>query len=95
LKKHFRVFHILDSWIDIPPGKKELKQLQLILLKHFEDAAFVEGRIAINVAQVPRQPNGNDCGCFMIYFAKMFLRDPEATMALIKVILYTFSSVLN
>lgn len=35
--------------------------------------------------QVPCQPNGNDCGCFLIYFAKKFFSNPAETMAIIKV----------
>jgi Ulp1 family protease len=37
------------------------------------------------MTQVPRQQNTKDCACFMIYFAKKFFNNPEATMALIKV----------
>jgi hypothetical protein len=41
----------LDSLHDVLVHKKEGNRLQKILLKHFEDAAFVEGRIATNLAQ--------------------------------------------
>jgi len=34
---------------------------------------------------VPLQTNSNDCGCFLIYFAKKFFSNPEATMTLIRV----------
>ena len=38
------------------------------------------------MSQVPFQTNGKDCGCFLIYFARKFLSDPDATMAIIKVV---------
>jgi hypothetical protein len=38
------------------------------------------------IAQVPHQLNSKDCGCFAIYFARKFFSNPDATMALIKVI---------
>jgi hypothetical protein len=41
----------LDSLQDDLVEKKEGNRLQKILLKHFEDAAFVEGRITTNLAQ--------------------------------------------
>lgn len=37
------------------------------------------------ISQVPRQANSNDCGCFVIHFARTFLLDPNSTMELIKV----------
>jgi len=45
------VFHVLDSLQDDVDAKKEGKRLQNILLKHFEDAAFKEGRITTNFAK--------------------------------------------
>lgn len=38
------------------------------------------------IAQVPQQPNKNDCACFTIYFAQKFMHNPEDTMSLIKVV---------
>ena len=38
------------------------------------------------MSQVPFQTNGKDCGCFLIYFARKFLSDPDATIAIIKVV---------
>lgn len=35
--------------------------------------------------QVPVQANSKDCGCFTIFYAQKFFKDPEATMSLIKV----------
>lgn len=52
LNKYISVFHILDSLPNNTLGKREASQLQKIILKHFEGAAFKEGRIMINVAQV-------------------------------------------
>lgn len=81
----------------------------MILLNHYEDETFKDGRIATNVAkvihisfylpfidritQVPYQPNGKDCGCFVIYFGKRFLQNPDGTMAVIKVMLLIFSTI--
>ena len=49
--KCLSVFHILDSLQDDIVPFKEGKRLQNILLKHFEDATFLEGRITTKVAQ--------------------------------------------
>ena len=49
--KCLSVFHILDSLQDDVVLIKEGKRLQNILLKHFEDATFLEGRIMTNVTQ--------------------------------------------
>lgn len=52
LSEYTSVFHILDS---LPPpgrGRRETSQLQKILLRHFEGAAFEEGRIKTNFAEV-------------------------------------------
>ena len=49
--KCLSVFHILDSLQDDVVPIKEGKQLQNILLKHFEDTTFLEGHITTNVAQ--------------------------------------------
>jgi len=46
------VFHILDSLQDDIVVLREDNQLQNILLKHFDDATFMDGRITTNVAQV-------------------------------------------
>src|SRR5277367_1011024 len=35
--------------------------------------------------QVPKQPNANDCGCFLIYFTKRFFSNPQETLTIIKV----------
>jgi hypothetical protein len=101
LNKHFRAFHILDSLPLISPLKREAGKLQFIFLKHFEGRNFIEGHIAANSVKVisyrnylslidggtkvPRQPNSNDCSCFLIYFSKKFFSDPLSTMAVIKV----------
>ena len=101
--QRLRAFHILDSLPNSSSGNEEASRLQTIFLKHFDNVAFKRDRIACNVArviavalysplinpkhQVPCQPNGTDCGCFLIYFAKKFLSDPIATLALIKVVL--------
>ena len=50
--KCLSVFHILDSLQDDIVVIKEGKLLQNTLLKHFEGATFMEGRITINFAQV-------------------------------------------
>jgi hypothetical protein len=50
--EYFSVFHILDSLRDNSWPATEGKQLQTILLKHFDGTAFMEGRIATNFAQV-------------------------------------------
>jgi hypothetical protein len=52
LNEHLRAFHILDSLPSDFEGKKEVKQLQMIMLNHFEGETFKEGRIATNVAKV-------------------------------------------
>jgi hypothetical protein len=52
MKKHFSVLHILDSMSNNSRSTRETKQLQCIMLKHFEGENFKEGRIAANVAQV-------------------------------------------
>ena len=52
LSKDLRIFHILDSLSDKSRSKWEARQLQLILLKLFEGATYMEGRISINHAQV-------------------------------------------
>jgi hypothetical protein len=96
------VFHILDSLQDDIVAIGAGNKLQNILLKHFEDQAFLEGRITINMAQaifflqyltffnqmmqVPLQTNSNDCACFTIYFGKKFFLDPDSTLDLLKVI---------
>jgi len=54
LNKSIRIFHILDSLPTGNLGRREATQLQNILLKHFEGAAFEQGRITINLAQVGR-----------------------------------------
>jgi len=41
---------------------------------------------------VPLQQNSKDCGCYVIYFAKKFLSDPESTFSLIKVVCFYISS---
>jgi len=46
------VFHILDSLSNSYLGKKEAKQLQNILLQHFPDVNYEEGRIAASIPQV-------------------------------------------
>jgi hypothetical protein len=45
-------FHILDSLCTTFPAKKELNQLQTILLKHFQGKAFVDGRLTVNIPEV-------------------------------------------
>lgn len=83
------------------PLKREARKLQFILLKHFDGLNFKEDHIVANSVKVisyhnylslidgstkvPWQPNSNDCGCFLIYFAKKFFSDPLSTMAVIKV----------
>jgi Ulp1 family protease len=47
------------------------------------------------MVKVPEQPNGKDCGCFTIFFAKKFLSDPNTTMAIVKVVLFISSTELN
>ena len=49
--KCLSVFHIFYSLQDDVVPIKEGKRLQNILLKHFEVATFLEGRITTNVAQ--------------------------------------------
>jgi hypothetical protein len=44
--------HILDSLPGVSSGEKDACRLQKIILKHFEGAAFEEGRIKVNLAQV-------------------------------------------
>jgi len=39
---------------------------------------------------VPRQNNSSDCGCFAVFFGKKFFNDPEATMALVRVVPFFF-----
>lgn len=111
MSETLRVFHILDSLPEDSLAVKEAKQLQIILLKHYQGATFKEGRITTNIAQVisfilhhlliyslaqvPHQLNNKDCGCFTIYFAKKFLTHPDATIALLKVISSIFSLVLS
>jgi hypothetical protein len=46
------VFHILDSLLEGPHAKKEVKLLQTLLLTHFEGTPFLESRVAANLAQV-------------------------------------------
>jgi hypothetical protein len=48
------VFHILDSLQDdvAMVARREGKRLQNILLKHFEGATFMEGRLNTNMAEV-------------------------------------------
>lgn len=48
--------------------------------------AFIYHSLIDEMSQVPQQQNGKDCGCFLIYFAKMFFSNPHSTMALIKVL---------
>jgi len=45
------VFHILDSLRNNSSAAREGIQLQTILLKHFESATFLEGRVTTNFAQ--------------------------------------------
>lgn len=54
LSQHFRIFHILDSMPNNSRARSEVKQLQNILLKHFEGVFFKEGRIAAHLAQVKK-----------------------------------------
>ena len=49
---HFRTFHIVNSLPDDYQLKNAGKRLQRILLKHFLDEDFKEGRIKVNVAKV-------------------------------------------
>jgi hypothetical protein len=51
-KTSFSVLHILDSLPCDSLARKETKQLQLILLNHFADESFQEGRITANLAKV-------------------------------------------
>jgi len=48
----FSIFHILDSISQSSPGTREANQLEIILLKHFDQVIFEGGRIATNFAQV-------------------------------------------
>jgi hypothetical protein len=48
----FSTFHILDSLRVTFPARKELKQLQNILLEHFEEESFLDGRISVSVPEV-------------------------------------------
>ena len=43
-------FHILDSLANNSSASAEGDRLQTILLKHFEDETFVEGRVTANLA---------------------------------------------
>ena len=104
------MFHILDSLQDDIVALREANQLQKILLKHFDDATFMDGRITTNIAQVfyifliaisnifihemsqvPLQTNSKDCACYTIFYGQRFLSNPDATIALIKVILLSYS----
>jgi len=78
--------HVLDSLPDKSSPAIEAERLQMIFLEHFKPATFQLGRVGVNLAQVPHQENGNDCGCFCIYFARRFFQDPVATLAIIKVV---------
>jgi len=51
------VFHILDSLPTSNSPVSEVKQLQDIFLKYFDQESFKEGRITVNVAQVPHYPS--------------------------------------
>lgn len=55
---------------------RTLLRYPIILLEHL---------LAHPNTQVPTQPNFYDCGCYTIFFAKKFLADPDAILALIKV----------
>jgi Ulp1 family protease len=39
---------------------------------------------------VPRQNNQYDCGCFTVFFGKKFFNDPEATLALLRVVSFFY-----
>jgi len=51
LRKRLRTFHILDSYTNDSQSRRELRQLQRILLT-LSPGVFDEGRIALNHAQV-------------------------------------------
>ena len=111
LKDVISVLYILDSFRIDSLANEEGRQLQTILLQHFEGESFKEGRISTNVAkvilfflsnnhylidfQVPIQHNTKDCGCFLIYFARKFFQNPGTTLELIKVRLSLFSEDNN
>lgn len=46
-----RILHILDSLREGFPLKKAGRQLQTLLLKHYEDEYFLDGLLATNEAQ--------------------------------------------
>ena len=52
IEKNIRVIHILDSLKYNCFGAVEAKQLQMILLQHFEDETFQQGQVKANVSQV-------------------------------------------
>jgi len=54
------VFHILDSLPNNSFKAVEGKRLQNILLKHFKDEKFMDGRITTNLAQVISHLNTSD-----------------------------------
>jgi hypothetical protein len=51
------VFHILDSLSTSDPAASEVVQLQKIFLMCFDGESFKEGRIAVDIAQVPHRPS--------------------------------------
>ena len=51
-QQHYREFHILDSLRSDTLCRKEVKQLQLILLQYFKDELYAEGHIVVNIAKV-------------------------------------------
>ena len=51
LRTYFRTFHILDSWTNKSQSRREVRELQHILLQ-LAPGVFVEGRIALNHVQV-------------------------------------------
>jgi hypothetical protein len=51
LRNYLRTFHILDSWTNKSQSRREVRELQHILLQ-LAPGDFEEGRIALNHAQV-------------------------------------------
>ena len=50
--EHFSTFHILDPIPNNTVERREVRQLQCILLQHFDGVVYKEGLITTNVAKV-------------------------------------------